>query len=58
MEITLLLQTLLVASFLVVSVAFAIKLIVEAWLYYVEVKTGIKIVQEELQQQQEDMDEQ
>lgn len=58
MEITLLLQTLLVGSFLVVSVAFAIKLIIEAYLYYVEVTTGIKIVQEELQQQQEDMDEQ
>jgi hypothetical protein len=53
MEFTLMFQVLLVGSFMLVSIALAAKLVMEAYLNWVEVKTGIKIIQEEIQQQME-----
>lgn len=56
MEITYILQLLLACSFLMVSVAFSIKLLVEAYLWWVEVKTGLTLALEEHIKDEEDID--
>jgi|13_taG_2_1085334.scaffolds.fasta_scaffold01669_10 hypothetical protein len=52
-------QLILTASFLVVSIAFAAKLVVDAYLEWVQVMTGIQVMtkrdqEEELARQQEE----
>jgi hypothetical protein len=56
MEITFLLQLILTFSFLLVSLAFAIKLIAEAYISWVEFKTGLQIFLEEELKDEEDLD--
>lgn len=57
MDLTFMFQLMLTVSFMIVSLALAGKLIIEAYLYWVQVKTGIEIVQDELEQQMEEEDE-
>jgi len=56
MEITFLLQLILTFSFLLVSLAFGIKLLAEAYISWVEFKTGLKIVLQEQLRDEEDID--
>ena len=44
-------QLILTASFLVVSVAFAAKLIVDAYLEWVQVMTGITVMTKKMQEE-------
>lgn len=46
-------QVLLTASFLVVSVAFAAKLVVDAYLEWVQVMTGITVMTKKMQEEAE-----
>jgi hypothetical protein len=56
MEITFLLQLILTFSFLLVSLAFAIKLIAEAYISWVEFKTGLQIAIQQILEDEEDID--
>jgi len=55
MEFDFAFKLILTASFAIVSLALALKLIVETYLWWVEVRTGIRLIQE---QQEEMKDEQ
>lgn len=56
MEFDFAFKLILTASFAIVSIALALKLIVETYLWWVEVKTGIRLIQEQ-QEQEETEDE-
>lgn len=56
MEITFLLQLILTFSFLLVSLAFGIKLLAEAYINWVQFKTGLQIFLEEEIKDEEDLD--
>ena len=49
-------QLILTASFLVVSVAFAAKLIVDAYLEWVQVMTGITVMTKKMQEEAEQLE--
>lgn len=54
MEFDFAFKLILTASFAIVSLALALKLIVETYLWWVEVRTGIRLIQE--QQEQEEIE--
>jgi hypothetical protein len=56
MEITFILQLILTCSFLLVSLAFGIKLLAEAYINWVQFKTGLQIFLEEELKDEEDLD--
>ena len=49
-------QLILTASFLVVSVAFAAKLVVDAYLEWVQVMTGITVMTKKMQEEAEKLE--
>ena len=49
-------QVILTASFLVVSVAFAAKLVVDAYLEWVQVMTGITVMTKKMQEEAEQLE--
>jgi hypothetical protein len=53
MEYDLAFKLLLTLSFVIVSVALTLKLLVETYLWWVEVREGIKIVREQRMQEQD-----
>lgn len=57
MEFDFIFKLMLVTSFLVVSMAFSVKLLTEAYLWWLQVKEGVQIINEQ-REQEEDMDEQ
>ena len=57
MEITFILQLVLTCSFLLVSLAFGIKLLIEAYINWVEFNTGLQIFLAEQLRDEEDLDE-
>jgi hypothetical protein len=56
MEITFILQLIVTCSFLLVSLAFAIKLLAEAYISWVEFKTGLQIAIQQMLEDEEDID--
>ena len=54
MEFDFAFKLILTVSFAIVSLALALKLIVETYLWWVEVRTGIRLIQE--QQEQEEIE--
>lgn len=56
MDIMFVLQLLVACSFLLVSLAFVIKLLAEAYIEWVEFKTGLQIVLQEHIRDEEDID--
>ncbi len=49
-------QLILTASFLVVSVAFAAKLVVDAYLEWIQVMTGITVMTKQMQEEAEKLE--
>ena len=49
MDLTYIFQLILLCSFLIVSVAFAIKLVVETYLNWLEVKEGITLFKQQIE---------
>jgi hypothetical protein len=56
MEMIGLLQVALTCSFVLVSLVFGIKILTEAYISWVEFKTGLKIVLQEQLRDEEDID--
>ena len=56
MEITGLLQVALTCAFVLVSLVLGIKILIEAYINWVEFKTGLKIVLQEHLRDEEDID--
>ena len=54
MDLTYIFQLILLCSFLIVSVAFAIKLVVETYLNWLEVKEGISVFRQQLEEEEQD----
>mgnify|MGYP005635988951 CR=1 FL=1 len=54
MDITFIFQVILLSSFLLVSIAFAIKLVVETYLTWLEVKEGIVVFRNQQQEEEQD----
>ena len=54
MDLTYIFQLILLCSFLIVSVAFAIKLVVETYLNWLEVKEGITLFKQQIEQEEQD----
>ena len=54
---TFIFQVILLSSFLLVSIAFAIKLLVETYLTWLEVKEGIIVFKNQQQEEEEQDDE-
>ena len=56
MEIEFFLKLILTCSFMLVSLAFGIKLVAEAYISWVQFKTGLQIFLEEELKDEEDLD--
>jgi hypothetical protein len=54
MDMTFIFQVILLSSFLLVSIAFAIKLLVETYLTWLEVKEGIIVFKNQQQEEEQD----